>query len=160
MTGKLRGLSTSALQPTMNLSAALRPVVVFAVFALSACSNPVGVYRGTTTQTITSGGQTQTTTLGGDIVTIFASADPNALVFESTGLAYTATKSGDALTFPGGQASTRTEANGNSSTTLTSGTGTLTPTSLTLNLMLTISQTGGGQTQNSNATISFTGTKI
>ncbi|MBL8920856.1 MAG: hypothetical protein JNJ54_18480 [Myxococcaceae bacterium] len=144
----------------MHLPTLLRSAVVLAVLALSACSNPIGIYRGTTTQTLSAGGMTQTKTIAGDLVTVFASNDPNSLVFESTGLAYTATKSGDALTFPGGQAQTITETNGMSSTTLTSGTGTLTTTSLTLNLLLTVSQTGGGQTQNTNATIAFTGQKI
>lgn len=141
-------------------SLAMRLVGFSAVLGLMACSNPTGVYRGTTTQTVTSGGQTSTTTLGGDTVIVFASADPNQVVFESGGLAYTATKSGDVLTFQGGQAATRTESNGMSNTTLTSGTGTMTSTSLTLNLMLTISQTGNGQTVNSNATLAFTGAKI
>ncbi len=120
----------------------------------------MGVYRGTTTQTVSANGASSTTTLGGDTVLIFASSDPNSLVFESGGLAYVATKSGDALNFAGGQTATRTESNGMSTTSLTSGTGTLTATSLTLNLVLTVSQTGGGQTQNSNVTLAFSGQKI
>lgn len=138
----------------------MRSVVILAVLVLSACSNPVGVYRGTSTQTISANGQTETVTLGGAIVQVFASADPNALVFEVGDLAFTATKTGDALSFPGGQAQTQTQSNGNSSTTLSSGTGTLTATSLTLNLVLTTSQTGNGQTVNQNIMASFTGTKI
>ena len=144
----------------MNLSTAMRSMMVLAVLVFSACSNPVGIYRGTTTQTVSANGASSTTTLGGDVIQVFASTDPNSLVFESGGLAYTATKNGDALTFTGGQAATRTESNGMSSTTLTSGTGTLTTTSLTLNLVLTVSQTGGGTTQNSNVTLAFSGQKI
>lgn len=144
----------------MNSSFALRLVVVLVGIIASACSNPVGVYRGTTTQTVTGGGQTETTTLTGDIITVFSSVDPNQLVFEASGLALTATRSGESLTFQGGQPSGRTQATGMSSTTVTSGTGSLTPTTLTINLMLSLSQTGNGQTSNSNATIAFTGQKI
>lgn len=144
----------------MNLSTAMRSMMVLAVLAFSACSNPVGIYRGTSTQTQSANGQTQTTTITGDTVAIFASADPNSIVIESGGLAYTATKSGDSLTFQPGQAFSQTQSNGMSSTTLTSGTGTLTATSLTVNLVLTTSQTGGGQTQNTNVTLAFTGSKI
>ncbi|MBL8940032.1 MAG: hypothetical protein JNM69_36105 [Archangium sp.] len=144
----------------MTLSTIFRSAVVLAVLALSACSNPVGVYRGSTTQTVSSGGQSSTKTITGDIVTVFASSDPNQLVFESTGLALTATKNGDALTFAGGQTQSITETSGMSSTSLTSGTGSITSTSLTLNLTLTISQTGGGQTQNSTAMLAYTGQKI
>jgi hypothetical protein len=139
---------------------ATRLVGLSALLGLVACSNPTGIYRGTSTQTATGNGQTATTTLSGDYVTVFASSDPNQLVFESGALAFTATKAGDALTFQGGQASTRTESNGMSSTTLTSGTGTMTATSLSLSLVLTVSQTGGGQTSNTNVTVSFTGQKI
>lgn len=144
----------------MNLSTILRSAVVLAVLAFSACSNPVGIYRGSTTQTVSSGGTSSTKTITGDIVSVFASSDPNALVFESTGLALTATKNGDALTFAGGQTQSITETGGMSSTSLTSGTGSITSTSLTLNLTLTISQTGNGQTQNSTAMLAYTGQKI
>ncbi|MDP1915916.1 MAG: hypothetical protein Q8L14_06715 [Myxococcales bacterium] len=144
----------------MNLSTAMRSMVVLAVFAFSACSNPVGIYRGSTTQTSSSGGTSSTRTVTGDIVTIFASNDPNSVVIESGGLAFTATKNGDALTFAGGQAQTVTETNGMSSTTLTSGTGSLTTTSLTVNLTLTQSQTANGQTANGTVMLAFTGQKI
>lgn len=144
----------------MTLSTFLRSSVVLAGLALVGCSNPVGVYRGSTTQTISSGGMSSTKTLTGDIVSVFASSDPNSLVFEATGLALTATKNGDALTFVGGQSASVTETSGMSTTSLTAGTGSLTATSLTLNLTLTISQTGGGQTSNSTAMVSFTGQKI
>lgn len=141
-------------------SLATRLAAVVAVAGLSACGGPTGVYRGTTSQTLASNGATQTKTITGDTVTIFPSQEGNQLVFESTGLAFTATKNGDSLTFTGGQAYTVTESTGMSSTTLTSGTGSLSSTTLTLNMMLTISQTGGGQTQNSTATLAFTGQKL
>ncbi len=139
---------------------ATRLAAVVAVIGLSACGGPAGVYRGTTTQTITSGGTATTKTLSGDIVTIFNSAEANQLVFESTGLAYTATRSGDTLTFQSGQTSSVMETNGNSSTSLTSGTGTLSASALSINLTLTISQTGGGNTTNATATLAFTGQKL
>lgn len=139
---------------------ATRLAAVVAVVGLSACGGASGVYRGTTTQTITAGGSATTKTLSGDIVTIFNSAEANQLVFESSGLAYTATRNGDTLTFQGGQTSSVMETNGNSSTSLTSGTGSITATSLTLNLTLTISQTGGGNTTNATATLAFTGQKL
>lgn len=145
----------------MTFSTILRSAVVLAVLALSACSNPSGIYRGSTTQTVSSGGQTATTTIAGDYVTVFASTDPNQLVFEAGGeLAYTATKNGDSLTFTGGQTKTITETAGMATTSLTSGTGTMTATSLTLNLTLTTSQTGNGQTVNSTVMVAFTGQKI
>lgn len=141
----------------MNLSTAMRSMVVLAVLAFSACSNPVGIYRGSTTQTASAGGASSTRTVTGDIYTIFASSDPNAIVVEAGGLAFTATKSGDSLTFPGGQAQNITETNGMSTTTLTSGTGTLTATSLTVNLTITQTQTGA---QNTTIMVAFNGQKI
>lgn len=144
----------------MNLSTILRSAVVLAVLALSACSNPVGIYRGSTTSTTTGPGGSSTRTVTGDLATVFASADPNSIVIETSGLAFTATKSGDSLTFPGGQAQSVTEANGSSNTSLTSGTGTLTNTNLTLNLTLTYTQTQNGQTGNGTIMATFTGQKI
>ncbi len=135
-------------------------MVILTVLVFSACSNPMGVYRGSTTQTSSFGGMSSTRTVTGDIVTIFSSNDPNSVVIESGGLAFTATKNGDALTFAGGQAQTITETNGMSSTTLTSGTGSLTATSLTVNLTLTQSQTSMGQTANGTVMLAFTGQKI
>jgi|JI10StandDraft_1071094.scaffolds.fasta_scaffold39707_5 hypothetical protein len=144
----------------MNLSTILRSAVVLAVLALSACSNPIGVYRGSTTSTTTGPGGSATRTVTGDLATIFASADPNSVVIEASGLAFTATKNGDSLTFPGGQAQSVTETTGSSNTSLTSGTGTLTSTSLTMNLTLTFSQTQNGQTGNGTIMATFTGQKI
>jgi hypothetical protein len=144
----------------MTLSQTVRVVVAVAAFALTACSNPVAVYRGSTTQTTSEGGQSVTKTITGDTVNVFASAEANTLVFESGGLAYTATKNGDSFTFVGGQTQTVTETNGTSNTSLTSGTGTTSGNSLTLNLTLTYSQTGGGQTRNGTVMLQFTGQKI
>lgn len=144
----------------MNLSTILRSAVVLAVLAFSACSNPIGVYRGSTTTTTTGAGGTATRTVTGDLATIFASADPNSVVVEASGLAFTATKNGDSLTFPGGQAQSVTEATGSSNTSLTSGTGTLTSTNLTMNLTLTYTQTQNGQSANGTIMATFTGQKI
>ena len=135
-------------------------MVVLAALVVSACSNPTGVYSGSTTSTVSSGGTSSTRTVTGDIVSVFASNDPNAIVVESSGLAFKATKNSDALTFAGGQAQTVTETNGMSSTALTTGTGSLTTTSLTINLTLTQSQTSMGQTSNSTIMLAFTGQKI
>lgn len=111
-------------------------------------------------QTFAANGASSTTTITGDIVSIFASAEANALVFEAGGVAYTATRSGESLTFPSGQSVTVTETNGMSSRQLTSGSGTLTATSLTLNLSLLQNQTAQGQTTNVNVTVAFNGQKI
>jgi hypothetical protein len=144
----------------MNLTSAVRSMLVLAAFMLSACSNPVGIYRGSTTQTSNFGGTSSTRTVTGDLITLFASSDPNSIVVEAGGLAFTATKSGDALTFAGGQTQSVMETSGMSTTTLTSGTGSLTATSLTINLTLTTSQTASGQTANGTVMVTFTGTKI
>jgi hypothetical protein len=138
-----------------------RSVVLFVAVLTCACGGPpVTVYRGATTQTTNVGGQSTTRTTQGDAYTVVAGNDPNTVIIETGGTAFTATRNNDALTFAGGQSVTVTETNAMSSTSLTSGTGTLTATSLTMNLTLTSSQTQNGMTANGTVMLQFTGQRL
>lgn len=144
----------------MHLSHSSLLLGLAGVLAMSGCGAPTGVYRGTVTQTNSANGASTTSTTTGTTVNVFASVDPAQIVFDLGSYGYTAQKTGDNLTFQGGQVVSSTFDNGMSTTTLTSGSGTLTGNTLTLSLTLTGSSTSNGQTQNTTSMVSFTGTKI
>jgi hypothetical protein len=125
---------------------------------LSACGSPEGVFRGSTTQTPASGAPNTST---GDLVFLTPSVQPGQLVFEVTGLGFTATQQGPALTFLPNQAATFSDARGSSSTTLTMGSGTLNGNQLTLDLAVTTSQMApGGMPIPGSYRLTFTGERL
>jgi hypothetical protein len=117
----------------------MRVVATLAAIALLGCGGSSGqsrVYKGTSTTVITAGMRTDTYTSTNKVITVEQGDMPNEWLFVTTDTVYTATASGNSLSFASGQGFKDSQMPADSfyELTLSTGSGSLDAMTLTLSL--------------------------